>query len=209
MEAEQARIPKVSVITPTWRRHGMLLTRCIPSVQAQGYPSVEHLVISDGPDPELKDKLAQPWTDGWKDLWYHELPVHDEAEHWGSYGRAAGIELASGEYITYCDDDDSLRPFHCYQLAEALTAHPEAGFAVSRMLSHGAYGDIVIGTGPLAAGDVGTPMIMHRRSVLEHGTWGLPDRFEDWHLVWAWIQAGVEYVRVQAETSDVWPSIFR
>lgn len=202
-------IPKVTIITPTWQRHGMLTTRCIPSVQAQSYPSVEHLVISDGPDPELKAQLAQPWTDGLKDLWYHELPVHDEAEHWGAPGRLAGLELASGELIGYCDDDDSLREFHCTLLAEALAQHPEAGFAVSRMCSHGPFGDTVIGDGPLAAGNVGTPMVMHRRVALRAATWATTGRFEDWDLVWAWLQAEVPYVRVHAETADVWPSAYR
>ena len=216
MGSEQSHIPRVSVITPTWQRHDLLLSRTVPSVQAQRYPSVEHIIVSDGPDPELKDKLAQPWTDGWRNLWYHELSVHDEAEHFGAPARNAGLELASGTYVTYCDDDDSLRPCHCYLLAEALTQHPEADFAVSRMMSHGPYGDIVIGTGPLAAGNLGTPMVMHRRNVPgkygtwgEDGSWGPGDRFEDWHLIWSWIQADAVYVRVQAETSDVWPSIFR
>jgi glycosyltransferase involved in cell wall biosynthesis len=200
--------PKVSVITPTWRRHDLLLDRCVPSVQAQAHPGIEHIVISDGPDPELKGILMQPqpWP---RRLWYHELPVHDEALHWGGPARTAGIELAAGEYITYCDDDDALRPEHCTLLAGALDAHPEAGFAVSRMLSHTPGGDLTIGTGPLAGGDVGTPMLMHRRSVLDVAGWGSPDRFEDWNLVWAWISAGISYVRVLAETSDVWPSIFR
>jgi glycosyltransferase involved in cell wall biosynthesis len=203
-------IPKATVITPTWQRHDLLMTRCIPSVQAQGYPSVEHVIISDGPDSVLRKMLAEPWLNGWKDLWFHELPEHPEYEHWGASARLAGLELASGEYITYCDDDDSLRPYHCYMLAAALDAHPEAAFAVSRMLSHGAYGDIVIGNGQLAAGNVGTPMIMHRRDVpAKYGTWGPPNRFEDWNVVWGWLAAGAEYVRVQAETSDVWPSIFR
>jgi len=77
MGSEQSHIPRVSVITPTWQRHDLLLSRTVPSVQAQRYPSVEHIIVSDGPDPELKDKLAQPWTDGWRNLWYHELSVHD------------------------------------------------------------------------------------------------------------------------------------
>jgi len=129
--------------------------------------------------------------------------------------RSTRLELARGDYVGYCDDDDSLRPYHCTLLAQALTQHPEADFAVSRMLSHGPYGDTVIGHGELAAGSLGTPMVMHRRGVPERygiwgggGEWGPGDRFEDWHLIWSWIQAGAAYVRVQAETSDVWPSLY-
>jgi hypothetical protein len=52
-------------------------------------------------------------------------------------------------------------------------------------------------------------MIMHRRSILEHGTWGPDSWTEDWDLIERWLDAGVKYVNVNAETSDVWPSVFR
>lgn len=201
-------VPLVSVITATWRRHDMLIDRCIPSVQAQGYPAVEHIVVSDGPDGTLSKRLSQPWMDGWRNLLYKELDYHVQLEHYGHYARLLGLEYASGDYITYCDDDDSLRPDHCYRLAAALDADPDAGFAVSRMVSHHAH-PVTVGWGPLAPGNVGSPMIMHRRWVLDHGTWGPASWKEDWELVERWLDAGVKYVNVDAETSDVWPSRFR
>lgn len=200
---------RVTVITPTWQRHELLLNRCIPSVQAQDHPDTEHLVIGDGPDPVLEENLSMPWLRGWKNLWYRELPAHDTASHYGHYCRAHGLELASGKYITYCDDDDSLRPEHCRLLAAALDASPRAGFAVSRMLSHGPGGESVIGDGAVSCGNVGTPMIMHRREITEHGTWDHSGQFEDWDLVLSWLNAGIEYVRVNAETCDAWPSLWR
>lgn len=202
-------IPKVTVITPTWQRHELLLSRCIPSVQAQDYPDKEHLVISDGHDPVLAGKLSMPWLDGWEDLIYRELPDHAPEQHYGHLARAYGLEYASGDYITYCDDDDSLRPAHCTLLAMALEADPGAGFAVSRMVSHGPHGESVIGAGPVACGNVGTPMIMHRREITAHGTWDHPGQFEDWDLVLSWINAGIRYVRVNHETCDAWPSLWR
>lgn len=203
--------PRCTVITPTWQRHQLLFDRAIPSVQAQGYlPWTEHLVISDGPDPDLFGALAAPWKNGWKNLHYNWLPGHDPEPHYGHHARALGLEMATGEYITYCDDDDALRPEHCHMLAKALDENPDAGFAVSRMLSHGQGGATsVIGHGVLACGNVGTPMIMHRRWVEEHGTWDHAGQYEDWDLCWAWMQAGIPHVRVDAETSDVWPSAFR
>ena len=57
--------------------------------------------------------------------------------------------------------------------------------------------------------DLYSPMIMHRLSVLEHGTWGPDTWTEDWDLVQRWLDAGVKYVNVDAETSDVWPSVYR
>jgi glycosyltransferase involved in cell wall biosynthesis len=196
----------VSVITPTWRRNKLLMSRCIPSVQAQDYGRVQHVVFSDGPDEQLM-RLLRAFE--WKHpLVYAEFPERDPLAEFGSRPRKAALAQAAGEYITYCDDDDALRPEHCRLMAEALDADPEAGFAVSRMVSHHAH-PVIVGWGPLACGNVGSPMLMHRRSILEHGTWGPDSWTEDWDLIERWLEAGVKYVNVDAETSDVWPSVYR
>jgi glycosyltransferase involved in cell wall biosynthesis len=204
---------RVTVVTATWNRHELLLDRCIPSVQAQDVP-VDHLVVCDGPDPELREMMAlgaqlqrQP---SYHPVLFRELPEHDFSElHYGHHCRAYACELVADGYITYCDDDDALRPEHCRLLAEALDEHPEAGFAVSQMCSHGPHGDTTIGVGPVACGNVGTPMIMHRRELLDVAGWDHSSAFEDWELVWAWMQADISHVRVWTETVDVWPSLYR
>jgi len=210
-DSQQDAVPRVSVITPTWRRHNLLLGRCVPSVMAQSYPRVEHVIASDGPDDALAFKLGTMAGEGRAIIpfLYRELDEHPAGEHWGHYARLAAIGAARGDLITYCDDDDALRPDHCSKLAAALMANPGAGFAVSRMMSHAPVGKTAVGWGPLACGNVGSPMIMHRREVLEHGTWGPASFTEDWDLVQRWLDAGVRYVNVDAETSDVWPSRFR
>jgi hypothetical protein len=65
-----------------------------------------------------------------------------------------------------------------------------------------------IGWDQPSCGSIGTPMLMHRRSALEHGTWGPPSDFEDWDLVNRWVHAGLEYVKVERTTVDVWPSLY-
>jgi glycosyltransferase involved in cell wall biosynthesis len=202
--------PLVSVVTPTWQRHAMLMDRCVPAVQAQDYDSVEHVIVSDGPDSTLAIVLGMLCgKNAWGNVVYRELPEHPAGEHWGHHARLAGLEVARGQYVTYCDDDDALRPRHCALMAAALDAAPEAGFAVSRMTCHGGPHESVTGWGPLACGNVGTPMIMHRREILAHGTWGPASFTEDWDLVERWLDAGVSYVSVDAETSDAWPSLYR
>jgi len=206
--------PLISVITPTWKRHELLVSRCIPSVQAQTYPAVEHIIISDGPDPELRKRientpLALRFRRG-QQLWYFELPEHTEDKHWGAPARLHGLEYASGEYIAYCDDDDTLRPQHCEVLARALDENPKAGFAVSLLASHAPHGVHEVGHGQISAGNVGTPMIMHRRETLERGTWSEPGScWEDWDMVLLWLNEEVPYVRVSEITCDSWPSAYR
>ena len=202
MQAADPSLPTCSVITPTWQRHDLLLRRCIPSVAAQDYPAVEHVVVSDGPDPELAALLAGTGVT------YAELAAHDVQRHWGAAARAAGIAASPGALVAYVDDDDALRPQHVSLLAAALEAAPDAGFAVSRMVSHQPSGPVVIGWSALGYGQVGTPMVMHRREILEVAGWGAPSACEDWDLVAAWIGAGIRHVRVDADTCDVWPSSF-
>ena len=194
----------VSVITPTWLRHDPLLRRCIPSVTAQDYPAVEHVVVSDGPDPELRVLLAA--AEGV--AVYVELDVHDPERHWGAAARRVGIAASTGSLITYVDDDDALRPDHVSLLAAALEANPDAGFAVSRMVSHHPSGPVTFGYGELQYGQVGTPMLMHRRELLDVAGWGAPSACEDWDMVACWIAAGTPHVRVDADTSDVYPSTY-
>jgi hypothetical protein len=205
---EMARdFPLVSVITPTWQRGDLLLERCVPSVQAQDYPNIEHVIVSDGPDPELRKKFGSLARAHMRFVWFTELAEHNPERHWGHLARLSALKYASGDLITYCDDDDSLRQSHTTLLAHALKCHPEAGFAVSRMMCQSpTHGPSVTGWGKLELGNVGSPMIMHRREILKHGTWGPASQSEDWDMVSRWLDAGIQCADVPAVTSDVWPS---
>jgi glycosyltransferase involved in cell wall biosynthesis len=194
----------VSVVSPTWQRHDLLLNRCIPSVAAQDYPAVEHVIVSDGPDPALRDKLA-----GLPGVRFEELPEHDPAARWGHWARLHGTDVAKGEYITYLDDDDAYRPEHCRLLAAALDENPGAGFAYARTIMHaqgGAY--CRIGTDPPQYGQI-TVTLMHRRALLDVATWEQSEPTIDWDLVSRWLDAGVNYTSVGADTADIWPSTYR
>jgi len=191
-------LPSVDVITPTWARHDLLLSRCIPSVAAQDYPDIRHTVVSDGPDPDLRDKLAgQPAR-------FAELPEHDPDAQWGHHARLHGTDLAGGDYIAYLDDDNSWRPGHARILAAALE-ETGAGFAYPMMAVHG-RGDYIIGTDPPSHGQIDTSGIMHRRGLLDVATWRWHPGIEtiDWDLVSRWMAAGATWVAVPAVTCDYW-----
>lgn len=223
-------LPLVSVITPTWQRHDWLMNRCMPSVQAQTYPNIEQVIVSDGPDPVLSGLLMTEYMqvlyadapperftvpgavmkEHNHPVTFAQLPVHS-GEKWGVRGRLHGIELAKGELIAYLDDDDEYRPDHVEVLVAALIANPKAGLAYSRMASYGAAAgnETVVGgpqPGPCA---IGTPMMIHRKGLLDLATWGPPDSMEDWRLVERWLLHGVEYVFVPQTTVNVWPSTYR
>ena len=191
--------PLVTVVTPTWQRHRLLFSRCIPSVAKQDYRPLEHIVVSDGPDPVLREIFA-----GQVDapVRLEELPEHPPEAQWGHYARLHGTGLAKGEYIAYLDDDNSWRPGHVAALVTALE-ETGAGFAYGRCHVHG-RGEYIIGTDPPAEGQIDTSMIIHRRELLDLATWrwhpGIPTI--DWDLVSRWTAAGATWVRVNAVTCD-------
>lgn len=187
---------KVSVITPTWQRQQLLLSRCIPSVAAQTV-LVEHVVVSDGPDPGLRDLLAN------LDVVYAEVAEHaDDPCNYGARARNRGLEVATGDLVAYLDDDNAFRPEHIERLAAALEQNPDRDFAYSRMYRHG-LGD-EIGAEPPQHGTVDSSVLMHRRDTpARFGPWPVPSPYEvDWELVKTWLAAGATWVFVPEVTVD-------
>jgi len=191
----------VSVITPTWQRHHLLLQRAIPSVRAQDYPAIQHIVCSDGPDETLEDLLLlEPVT-------YVQTPVHHEhAFNYGSAARNHALNYAVGNYVAYLDDDNAWRPDHLSRLVEALDNNPEAGFAYSQLITHPQ--GLVIGSDPPAYAGIDTSVIMHRHELLNLACWPDPDNIvndqhaPDWAIVAAWLDKGARWVHVPAVTVD-------
>lgn len=178
----------------------------------QTHPDVEHIIVSDGPDPLLVARLKDAAPDivgAGANVKYFVLPEHPEHQHWGIPARSLGIEHATGDYIGYCDDDDALRPEHCELLSQSLDENQDCGFTISMMETHAPHANYIVGQGVPMSGNVGTPMLMHRKELLEVASWGYDSALEDWELVSAWINAGIVYSRVNAVTIDVWPSAYR
>ena len=193
-------VPLISVITPTWQRHDLLLDRCIPSVAAQDYPAVQHVIVSDGPDNVLAGKIAGRSCGA---VVWDALPAHDPAARWGHWARLRGLELATGEYIAYLDDDNAFRPGHLAKLAAALDADPSAGFAYSQIMMHNGGSSYVVGVPPPAYGQIDTSAIMHRRGLLGTATWRDEGQVTiDWDIVERWLHAGAGWAHVPEVTAD-------
>ncbi|MGP6287403.1 glycosyltransferase family 2 protein, partial [Escherichia coli] len=94
---------KVSIVIPTFGRPENLL-RAISSVMRQTYNNLEIIVVDDnGKGSENQIKTEELLNDEkYKDIIYIVLPNNKG----GGIARNYGIEKASGEVITFLDDDD-------------------------------------------------------------------------------------------------------
>jgi len=186
-----ARRPSVTVVTPTWKRRGLLTRRCIPSVQAQEYDGpVDHVIISDGPDENLAG------VEGIK-----FLPEHIPEQNRGLTARRHGTTLATGELIAYIDDDNAWRPHHLDKVVGALV-RAGSDFAYSRAMCHDSGVSWSIGQSPPGFGQIDTSLIVHRRELLEVATWEPSLGPADWDLVSRWVRMGASWGYAPDVTMD-------
>ena len=95
--------PLISVIVPVYNGQEYL-DNCIKGVEAQTYGNLEVIIVNDGSTDrtgEVCERLRKEYNN------VRVLTLHDEGV---SAARNAGIEAAKGEFVTFVDADDRLRP---------------------------------------------------------------------------------------------------
>lgn len=99
---------KISVIIPTYKR-SQFLSRAIDSVLEQTYGNIEVVVVDDNHEGTQyrtnTEQCMRKYADNNKVL-YIKNPINLG----GGKARNAGIEAATGYYITFLDDDDIYLP---------------------------------------------------------------------------------------------------
>ncbi|CAG0968467.1 hypothetical protein BURK1_01093 [Burkholderiales bacterium] len=100
------------------------LPRALASVAMQDHPAVEVvLVAACGPSHRPVEASAYPFRLNWV---VRDGPLRRPA------AANAGIEAATGEFVTMLDHDDEFLDGHLSALVSALAAHPDAGAAYTR-----------------------------------------------------------------------------
>lgn len=102
MGRNKVRMPKVSVIIPTYNR-AYILNRAIESVIKQTFHDIEIIVIDDASTDDT-EKIMDTFND--KRILY----VKNEERKGPSAARNTGIQIARGEYIAFLDSDDVWLP---------------------------------------------------------------------------------------------------
>lgn len=102
--------PLVSAITGTWQRHALLM-EAIENLREQTYRPLEHVIVSDGPDPVLRELVA-------RESGYQDVPITfvELGRNWSTYLTDSmsavpfGVAqwLARGDLIMWLADDERL-----------------------------------------------------------------------------------------------------
>ena len=151
------RIPRVSVIIPTYNRASML-TRAADSVLAQTFRDFELLIVDDCSADETPDVVADV---------VNADPRVRSFRHNRNRGIAAtrntGIANARGEYVAFLDDDDEYLPTKIEKQVKRLDASDADVGMVYVWISHiGPTGELVGATSRTLEGYVFEEALMLR-----------------------------------------------
>lgn len=95
---------KVSVIMPTYKREIGMISNAVGSVLGQSYENIELVVVDDSPEDFPHREEVGAYLESLKDD--RILYIKNEKNLGGALARNEGIKRATGDYITFLDDDD-------------------------------------------------------------------------------------------------------
>jgi len=107
-------MPKISVIVPVYKVE-KYIHRCVDSILGQTFTDFELILVDDGsPDncPAICDEYAA--KDG-------RVRVVHKQNGGLSSARNAGLEIANGKYILFCDSDDYVSTDWCEQFVQKIS----------------------------------------------------------------------------------------
>ena len=113
-------MPAISVIIPAYNTEKHL-RECLDSVLAQTFTDFEVILIDDGStdgSPVICDAYATSYPD--------RIRVYHQNNSGVSAARNKGIDVSDGEYVLFCDSDDTVDPCWCGMLYEAAQALPDS-----------------------------------------------------------------------------------
>lgn len=201
--------PLVSVVTGTWQRHDLLI-EAIANVREQTYPNLEHVIVSDGPDPELYNLIASLRDDreSCPHEVYRDVPIRfaELGRNWTAFcpdSFAAGAFktaqfLARGDYQMWLSDDERmLVPDYVERMVRTLE-ETGADFAYSKVRMWHAdrpaqawdMGDGRPSHGNITSAFYRSALLKHRMFELHVGSG------TDWDQIAAWMAAGAKWAYI-------------
>ena len=119
--------PLISVVTPVYNVDEEWLRKCVESMQHQWYTNWE-LCLADDHSPATH---VRPLLESFARQDSRIKVVFREKNGQISRATNSAIELASGEYIGFMDNDDELAPQALYEIVKVLNENPDTDFIYS------------------------------------------------------------------------------
>lgn len=96
---------QVSIITPVYNKRERLLERNFKSVRNQTCQDIEHIIIDDGSDEDVKS-VAEEYK---KSVSYPVIFIRKQ--NGGVHtARNKGLEFVRGKFLLFLDSDDEIMP---------------------------------------------------------------------------------------------------
>jgi hypothetical protein len=120
--------PLISIVIPTYNRREILLERTLPTLLAQDYPQFEIVIVGDHCTDDTASRLAvlnDPRVRFENRAQRQDYPVDRARRHLvaGVDALNRAIELARGDWIAQCDDDELFVATHLRTLWEHAERH--------------------------------------------------------------------------------------
>lgn len=182
---------KLSIVIPCYKRPKRTL-RLLQSIMEQDFQGFEAIFIGDGCH-EFQTLLDTKEFDSWIKLAEKEgntLIFENLKNNWGGYGtwaRARAIELATGTYTIFIDNDDVILPDHFKNYYELGLNNPNMDLGLSNTFvepnNH-------IRVAELRFGAVGHAEIVVRTELLKRLYKPNPEYGHDWELIQTIVNSG-------------------
>lgn len=122
----------ISIITATHLRPGHLAERALPSVLAQTDNRFEWVIVNDGGDPETRAVIQSAQAKHPEvAISYHEIE-HSASGFGLCHARNRGLDVAVGDFVTYLDDDNRLKPTFVAETLRFMAGRPELSMTMAQ-----------------------------------------------------------------------------
>jgi GT2 family glycosyltransferase/glycosyltransferase involved in cell wall biosynthesis len=132
--------PVISIVTPVYNVSGAFLRACIESVRAQCYPFWELCLVDDA--STSADTLEVLNSYRGKDA---RIKIVRDVQNRGIAGASnRAVEISTGEYLAFLDNDDELTADALLEVVRAVNANPEIDYLYSdedKIEEDGRYSD--------------------------------------------------------------------